>query len=130
MSGTKEVRTRQLSCGQFEIIPSGKRSRPWLAVVLLLGMAGAYAAWRVQHTSPEGLLSAELQRLGEQNKSLQAELEQLRMSVSHGEATRKELQSQLDERSAQIKKLQEDISFFRSQRASAASAASGPSAAR
>lgn len=126
----KEIRTRQLSCGEYQIQPSGKRSRRWLALLLLLTAAGAYAAWRVQMGSPEAMQMAEMQRLSEQNKTLQAELEQLRMSVSHGEATRKELQSQLDDRAAQIKKLQEDISFFRSQRAAAAAAASGPSAAR
>lgn len=123
-------RTRQLSCGDYQVTASPVRSsRRLVALFLALLTAGAYAAWQASHATPEARLQSEVAGLREQNGALQQELEQLRLSVGHAEATRKELQSQLDERATQVKKLQDEIGFLRSQRGAAA-AASGPAPAR
>lgn len=68
-----------------------------------------------------------MKRLGDENQQLRDQLEQMKLTARHDDATRAELQSQLDDRSAQVKKLQDELAFFRSQREKSGSA---PAAAR
>lgn len=127
---SKAETTLQLTRGQYRITHAEARSSRWIAALLLIAICAAYVAWNTRGKAPEAELSAELAQLTEQNKALREQLDQLKLNADHEAAMRKELQSQLDERATQVKKLQDDIGFYRSQRAAAVAAASGPSPAR
>lgn len=114
--------TRTLSGNGYAVCMKGRRSSRGWAILLLVVACGAYVAWRVESGSPELALQAEMKRLGDDNQQLREQLEQMKLTARHDEATRAELQSQLDDRSAQVKKLQDELAFFRSQREKSGSA--------
>ncbi len=112
-SSTRKPSTRELVRAEHRLLVArGGRLWQW-AVFLVFCLIAAALLVRL-----DGGDAGEPQRaaLVEENRTLKAELEQRRLQQQEAQATQEQLLRRIAEMSAQIKRLQTDLAFFRQQK--------------
>lgn len=114
MAFFRRSRTRSLTGVRLELAAGRSRLRLLLVllVVLLLG-AAAYAGVRYFDAQFSAAMRADT--LEKENVELRKSLESERMALEVEKATRAELEKQLSELNDEVKKLQTEVVFYKSQ---------------
>lgn len=110
---TRKPSTRELVRADHRLqVARGGRLWPW-AVFLVFCLIGAALFLRFDESDAR---ERQLAVLAAENRSLQAALEQSGLQQREAQATQEQLLRQIEEMSAQMKRLQTDLAFFRQQK--------------
>lgn len=110
---TRKPSTRELVRAEHRLqLARGGRFWQW-AVFLVLGLTGAALLLRLDDS---GARERQLAGLAAENRSLATALEQGRLQQREAQATEEQLLRRIAELSAQVKRLQTDLAFFRQQK--------------
>lgn len=88
----------------------------WVGIVLLFASLGVFAYSKIQPESPAGDLMRNATRLASENLNLRTAIERAQLEVRHEMATRNELENQVKQLTEQVKHLQDELTFMRSQK--------------
>ena len=110
---TRKPSTRELVRAEHRLqLARGGRLWQW-AVFLVLGLIAAALFMRLDEN---GAREQQLAALAAENHSLAAALEQSSLQQREAQATEEQLLRRIAELSAQVKRLQTDLAFFRQQK--------------
>lgn len=110
---TRKPSTRELVRAEHRLqVSRGGRLWPW-SVLLVLCLVGAALFLRLDESATR---ERQLADLAAENRTLKAALEQSSLQQREAQATEEQLVRQIAEQSAQIKRLQTDLAFFRQQK--------------
>ena len=110
---TRKPSTRELVRAEHRL-QLARAGRPWQwALFLVLCLIGAALMLRLDDS---GAREQQLAALAAENHSLAAALEQARLQQREAQATEEQLLRRNAQLSAQIKRLQTDLAFFRQQK--------------
>ncbi|HEX5127740.1 MAG TPA: hypothetical protein VFW00_13425 [Rhodocyclaceae bacterium] len=112
--------THRLTESVYALRVRPRRPAIWLVAGVAFIACGTAVALRLNSVSPEQYLRNQMERLVADNQHMQQALEQSTFKVQQETAIRTELERQMSDMSAQLKHLQDELTFFRSRKDKAA----------
>ena len=108
--------TSRLVSGDYSLEIKKSQTLRWVAVIVFVLGSALFAYSKFLPESPAADLIRNATRLAGENLNLRSAIERAQLEMRHEMATRNALEKQVKDLTAEVKRLQDELAFIRSQK--------------